>query len=164
MSTNILNRDGVAAMVADCLKADTTTLYGASKLVQIITSDPILFIQAAVSINAPYKLFIWCPDNPTIVVRSQNSDEMFVLNYRVEGLAAVPETAFRNIDLIDMRVKKILNDEMYGGTVFTSYYFDPKAQVFDVERNDASIEISKDSGIIIAECKGAVNVRVNRLR
>ena len=130
MSTNILNRDGVAAMVADCLKADTTTLYGASKLVQVITSDPILFINAAVDINSPYKLFIWAPDNPTTAVRTQNSDEVFVLNYRVEGLAAVPEAAFKNIDKIDQEIKVCINDECYTGKMFTNFYTDAKGKVW----------------------------------
>ena len=164
MSTNILNRDGVAAMVADCLKADTTTLYGASKLVQVITSDPILFINAAVDINSPYKLFIWAPDNPTTAVRTQNSDEVFVLNYRVEGLAAVPEAAFKNIDKIDQEIKVCINDECYTGKMFTNFYTDAKGKVFDAERTDASIEVTKDSGVIIAEAKGAINVSINRLK
>jgi hypothetical protein len=160
---NILNRDGVAAMVADCLKADTTTLYGASKLVQIITSDPILFIQAAVDINSPYKLFIWAPDNPTTAVRTQNSDEVFVLNFRIDGLAVVAETAFKNIDCVDQRLKILINSQMYSGAYFKSYYTDSTATVFDAERTDASISVTKDNNIVTAECSGAIRISVNRL-
>jgi hypothetical protein len=161
---NILNRDGVAAMVADCLKADTTTLYGPSKLVQIITSDPILFINAAVDINSPYKLFIWAPDNPTTAVRTQNSDEVFVLNFRIDGLAVVPETAFRVIDQVDQQIKCLINNEFYTGTMFTSFYTDVKGKVFDAERSDAAISVTKDNGIVTAECSGAIRILINRLK
>jgi hypothetical protein len=161
--SNSINRDGVAAMVCDCLKADTSVMYGLGKLAQVITSDPILFLNAAVDLNNPYKLFIWAPDNPTTDVRSQNSDETFVLNYRIEGLAAVSETAFKNIDKIDQQIKVLINNQMYTGAYFTSYYSDAKAHVIDAERTDASIEVTKDSGVIIAECKGAINVLINRL-
>jgi hypothetical protein len=161
---NLLNRAGIAAMICDCLKADTAILYGPSRLVQVITHDPVLFIQAAVDINKPYKLFIWTPDNPTTAVRSQNSDEMFVLNYRIEGLAVIPETAFQTIDKIDQQIKVLINAQMFSGLYFSAYYTDAQGKVFDVERSDASIEVVKtEGGTIAAECKGGINVLINRL-
>jgi hypothetical protein len=73
------------------------------------------------------------------------------------------ETAFKNIDKIDQQIKVLINSEMYTGTYFTSYYTDPKAKIIDAERTDASIEVAKENGIIIAECSGAINIYCNRL-
>ena len=160
--SNLLNRKGIATMIADMLKADTSVLYGTSKLVQKIESNPTLFRKASVDIEKPYGIFIWCPENPTEQIRSQNSDETFLINFRVEGLASDTETAVINLDLIDQRIKVLINNQMHEGLNFSSFYSDSKAQVVDVERTEAIAEVIFENERLISECSGAIKVLVNR--
>ena len=160
---NLLNREGAAAMICDCLRADTTILYGTNRLVQTITSDPTLFLNAKTDIRAPYKMYVYAADNTAVSVRAQNADELFVVNFRIEGLAVNMTNVFNTLDKIDQQVTVLVNSQMYTGAYFRSYYTDSKARLIDAERSDAGIEVAQENGTIHAECRGAINILVNRL-
>ena len=121
-----INRTGVAEMVSDMFEADTTILYGSDKLVQIITFDRVLFEKAKVDLNNKYKMFIDANPKDTIEKRSQNCDELYTLNYRIEGIHSDPDESAKIIDQIDEQVSVLIDAQCYNGDLFTDYYTDSK--------------------------------------
>lgn len=157
-----LNRQGVADMVRDCLRADVATLYGSGKLVQAIVSDPVEFENARVDVGTYYKLFLVARDKSQADVRSQNEDSTFTVSYRIEGLNIDPATAQATIDQIDEQIGVLINAQMYSGLMFTSYYSDSKAKLWDAEYNSSALTVETRNGEVHAECEGAILISVNK--
>jgi len=157
-----LDRAGVTNCIRDTLQADTTTLYGSGKLVQTITSNPVLFEKASVDRNKPYKMYLWADARSEDVVRMQNEDTLYTVSFRIEGLNANVSYAMGVIDDIDFQVQKLVNEQMYKGQMFTAYYTDANAQVIDATYDSSNMDISAENGLITAECEGAITVTVNR--
>jgi hypothetical protein len=161
---NALDRKGITDMVRDCLRADTTTLYGAAKLVQIISSDWTDFNNASADTVKPYKLFLRCPDKSPSEVRAQNSDDEFVVEMRIEGYKIDPDTIASKIDDIDAQVELLINEQMYGGQMFTSYFTDSNAQVIDAEYQTGDLTAEKQGDKYVVECAATIVVKTNRWR
>jgi hypothetical protein len=161
---NALDRNGVCDMLRDCLQADTTTLYGTSKLVQTISSSWTDYDSAGADTIKPFRLFLYCPLKSPSEVRAQNSDDEYVVNMRIEGYKIDPETAVATIDDIDAQVELLINNQMYGGQMFTAYFTDSNAQVLDAEYQTGELTAEKQGDKIVVECAGTIIVKINRWR
>lgn len=161
-----LDRDGIAAAFADMLKADTTTLYGASKLVQIIDPNPIRFTKAKINNSKPVGIYLWAEPEDTVDVRSQNTDEQFIINMRFEGINLDPQNAEKQIDDAYEQVKLLTNTQMWNGQMMTAYYTDSNAQIFNIEPITSTLPPPEpvENQRIVIEIEGAVLVEVNRWR
>ena len=163
-ATSGLDRKGICNMVRDCLRADTATLYGSGKLVQVISSDWTDFNNASADTVKAYKLFLSCPPKTTAEVRSQNADSEFEVQMRIEGYKIDPDTAASNIDDIDAQVALLINQQMYNGQMFTEYFTDTSAQVIDAEYISGDLTIDGDADRAVVECAALIIIRVNRWR
>jgi len=159
-----LDRKGICTAFADMLKADTTTLFGTNKLLQTIESTGTKFDKAKVNIKSPFGLYIWCEDKIPIDERMQNSDDLYILNFRYEGRASVRETAIENIDDADEQVTKLARAQMFEGQQLTGYYTDSNAQVIDVAPSTSSLPApeEREDNMVIIENEAALEIQVNR--
>lgn len=161
---NALDRNGVSDMLRDCLRADTTTLYGTSKLVQVISSDWTEFNNASADTVKPFKLYLECPTKSPSEVRAQNADDEYLVNMRIEGYKIDPDTAVATIDDIDAQVELLVNQQMYSGQMFTAYFTDSNAQVIDAEYHTGDLTAEKQGERIVVECAATIIVKINRWR
>lgn len=159
-----LNRNGIADMIRDCLLADTTTLYGTGKLAQTITSDPTLYEKAGVDTVTGFAIFLNCVESTPQDYRMQNHDRSYEVSFRIRGLHVDPESARDTIDQIDAQMELLVNEQIYGGYNFTSYYSDSKGQVYDVQYDSSRLVVETRGDEVIAECEGAITVFTNRVR
>lgn len=158
----VMNRNGVAEMVADLLRADTTVLYGSSKLLNYITHDSVLYENAKIDINNQYKMFLSVESKSTIEKRSHNCDELYTLAYRIEGMHSKPDEAKKNIDKIDERISVLIDNQFNTGNMFTSYYTVTGVIVYDAEYDSSNLTVDTRNDTVIAECDGAISVYINR--
>ena len=159
-----LDRVGIATMIRNCLRADTTTLYGSGKLVQVISSDLTEFNNASADTIKPYKLYLSCPSKSPSEVRAQNGDDEYEVQMRIEGYKIDPDTAASTIDDIDAQVELLINEQMYGGQMFTSYFTDSNAQVIDAEYITGDLPVEPQGDKIVVECAATIIVKINRWR
>jgi hypothetical protein len=155
-----IDRKGAADLIRDVLLADTSVLYGDTKLVQAISSDPVEYIEAKVNIRKPFKLFVVCEDERTVEYGTQNSRVQFDIGYRVEGKQADPENARDTIDDIDNRIRDLINTQMFGGRQFVDYYSDTSNRVVDAEYDNASLVVEQRGDRVAVECSGAIVLTV----
>lgn len=158
-----LDRQGVLVMLSDMLKNDTTMLFGQGKLLQQININATLYEDAAVTNNKPFQLFFRASPRETLVYKMQNSDIAYTIDYRICGIRRDPDEVRQKIDDIDERMLYLINNEMYTGNNFTSWYTDSTAIVFDVSIDNSSLDVEVRDTKIIAECEGGISVFINRL-
>jgi len=157
------NRDTVGTMLVNMLKADTGTLYGSGKLVQIITDDWSLFENSKTDINNPYKMYIKVGQKSKIESgRFQNTDESYTAEYRVEGTHTKPDTIAGTIAQIDERVSKLIDLQFFNGDMLTDYYSDANVTVYDAEYDSSNLTVETKNNKVIAECEGAITIFINR--
>jgi len=157
------NRDTVGTMLVNMLKADTGTLYGSGKLVQIITDDWSLFENSKTDINNPYKMYIKIGQKGKISSgRFQNTDESYTAEYRVEGTNTKPDTIAGTIAQIDERVSKLIDLQFFNGDMFTDYYSDANVTVYNAEYDSSNLTVETKNNKVIAECEGAITIFINR--
>jgi hypothetical protein len=158
-----LDKNGISTAIADCLKADTGTLYGTSKLLQIIEGDPRKFDKAKIDNKNRYALYLWCRNQDPLEIRSQNEYTNYFVNVRIEGLETNPQTALQNMDDAWERIAYLINNQMWAGLYMTSYYTDANAQIYNIEPTTAVLpEPEQKESFLTCECEGAILVQVNR--
>jgi len=157
------NRDTIGTMLVNMLKADTGTLYGSTKLVQVVTDNWAVFEKAKTDINNPYKMFFKVGGKSKVSSgRFQNTDEAYIADYRIEGVHTKPDTIANNIAEIDERVSKLIDLQFFNGTMFTDYYSDDKVTVYDVTYDNSDLTVEAKNNKVIAECEGAITILLNR--
>lgn len=161
---NVLDRKGVTDMVRDCLQADTSILYGTSKLVQVISSNWKDFRGASADTVKPFKLYLATPPKNSADVRAQNADIEFAVNMRIEGYKIDPDTAASTIDDIDAQVELLINQQMYNGQMFSAYFTDSKALVIDAEYQSGDLSMEDTGDKLVVECAATILVKINRWR
>jgi hypothetical protein len=161
-----LDRYSIGEIVAARLRADTTSLYGSSNMIQCIETDPVKFSKSSVDKHNPFKIFVWASIIDEEAPRASNVDEIYALNFRIEGMKVDIKQAVKIIDDSVRRISYLLNEEMFNGNMLTSYYSPTfaGAQIFDIQVNQTQIPIPAPTGdgVLIAECEGAITIRVNR--
>lgn len=158
-----LDRKGIADAIRDFLKADTTTLYGDSKYLQLIESNAVYFTKAKVSNKNPNALYLWVSSIDTQEERMQNGDYRYMVDMRFESKYSNPDDAIDNIDNALERVNKLLNTEIRDGNDLSSYYTDTNAMVIDIVPTNSTLSQPLDeNGVINVEIEGAITVIVNR--
>jgi len=162
-----LDRIGIATSFANMLKADTSTLYGSNKLLQIIDPNPVNFSNAKVNAKrAQYGLYLWVNDETTNVCRSQNTDEIFTINMRFEAIEMDILAAITNIDHAYERVKLLANTQMWNGLILSQYYSDSNAQIINIDVLASGFPPPKknENSIIVTEIESAIQIEINRWR
>lgn len=159
-----LDRYGIASVVAEMLRADTTTLYGESKLVQTIETDPTKFEAARVDNRKPFKMYLWTSSESTPSVRARNTDDEYSIGIRIEGYLSNVETIATRIDDIWEQVKHLVNQQMWQGNMLVGYYTASSAQVINIEPLNSELPPPEqsDNGTLVVECEGGILVQVNR--
>ena len=156
-------RDTASNMLVNMLKADTDTLYGTGRLVQVITNDWSLFEKAKIDVNNSYKIFIKMSSKSKLESgRFQCTDEAYVADYRVEGLHTKPDTIAGKLADIDERISKLIDLQFFNGDMFTDYYTDSKVTVYDVVFDNSGLGVENRNNKVIAECEGAITILINR--
>lgn len=158
-----IDRYGIVNMLRLLFVADTGTLYGSGKYLQDITINPVHFDRTRVDIKTPYRMAMLCRLRNDDYFQLQNKFETYDVDIAILGLTSNPKTAYQNIDDAMHRIAYLVDNQMYSGDLFTSYYNDSVATVVDAECDLSSVDITLESGIIKAECDAAITVLVNRL-
>ncbi len=160
-----LDRYGISTAIANMLKADTTTLYGSGKLLQIIDPNPVSMTKAYVDNTNSAGLYIWAEGNDTLsLTRSQNHDDAYTISMRFEIIGLDIKTCFQQIDDAFEKVKDLVNRQMYTGAMLASYYTDSNAQVINIEPAGGSLPPIEEglNGTIVVEAENAFLVEINR--
>jgi len=160
-----LDRYGISYAIAEMLKTDNSVLYGSGLLLQLIDPNPVNLSKARVDNTNLAALYLWAESNDnTGLVRSQNSDDSYTINMRFEIIGLDILTCYQQIDNAYERVKKLINQQMYTGTMLTSYYTDTNAQVINIEMTSSSLPPPADdtAGTIVVEVEGAATIEINR--
>ena len=161
-----LNRQGVSDMIRDCLRADTSVLYGSSLLLQGIFSDPAKFANAKTNKGSPYNLYIWASTGDNSEDRMQSAHDSLNVNLKFQANTRINniKTAVDNIDLAYERIKKLLRKQMYDGTMFTDYYTDSNDILIDLSIVNSDLEPPEDNddNSIIIDGTGNIFVLIKR--
>lgn len=159
-----ISRTEVCNALEALFEADTT-LYGPVALINNITSNMLLYENARVSIDTPYKMFLNATTRSKIAVRaSGNVDYSFTINYRIEGLRSNPQTAKENIDAIDERIEYLCDNEMWSGTNLSSQYTNASCTVLNIEWEESNVNMTSDEGGIKVECEGSIVIDINYIK
>ena len=156
----VIDKVGIANVLKELFEADTSVLYGSSKLVQTISTSAVDFVQAKVDNNKPYKLFLICEDKQTVEVLPQTARHRYIVSYRIEGVMITPETARAQIDDIDARIDVLINSQMHTGNMFVPYYSDSTNRIVDAEYDNSGLITDMRGERIFAECSGAISISV----
>lgn len=159
-----LDRRGIARALRDLFRADTTTLYGSTKLLQIVEDKAALFAKAKVNNNNPNALFLWVDLVDSTEERMQNSDYAYICNFRFESIQINPENAANTIDDALEQINYLINQEMYTGTVLSGYYTDTNAIVINMSPSSSTFEFpeSLEGKKMIVEIEGALEIEINK--
>ena len=159
-----LDRRGIARALRDLFRNDTGTLYGSGNLLQLIEDKAALYSKAKVNNNNPNALYLWVDLSDTTEERMQNADTSYLCNFRFESIQVNPENAANTIDDSLERINVIINEEMYGGQVLSSYYTDTNAQIINIVSISSTFEPpeSRDGKPMVVEIEGAVEIEINR--
>ncbi len=157
-----LNKQGIATALKDLFEADTDTLYGSGKLLQYISADPKLYRKAKCDRLRPCRLYISVTPCNTIDVRSQNTDESYEIDLRFIASQSNYTTAINKLDEAYERIKYLINNEMWSGTMLTAYYTDTNAKVINMEPVSGELPPPEDDDTnditIDADCSATVIV------
>ena len=158
-----LNRSGISDAIANLLKADTTTLYGTTKLIQRIESDPSLYGQSLTNKTNKCALYIWTESVSSDLIRSQNIDKNYSVNLRLEVNLMDIESAYDKLDGAIEQIEWLVNQQMWNGLMLTQYYSDSNAQVYNLEPDLSELpEPRLENDTFVFELSGAINVYVNK--
>ena len=146
-------------------EADTSVLYGSTKLINYITTDIVKFENAKLGVDQPYKMFLKAPRREKVDVRmSGNVDYNIYVEYRIEGLKANPQTSYTNIDDIDERIEHLCDNEMWEGNNLSSYFTNAEVTIINIEWEGSNADVKKDEGGWKVESEGTIRVEINRVK
>jgi len=162
-----LDRSGVSIAFANMLKADTSVLYGASNLVQIIDPNPVRYSNAKIDAKTNNTaLYVWAEPDDTTEVRMRNSDKIYNINMRFETMNINYNAGVKEIDDAYEQVHLLTNEQMYQGQMMTDYYTDGNAQIIDIEPVFGSLPPPEQSesrrNVLTTEIEGVIKVAINR--
>ena len=160
-----LNRDGISEVFADMLKADTDVLYGATKLVQVITHDPTLYDNAKVDLANPFKMFCWATEEQTDTFQMQSVMEVYTINIRIVGKLSIVQDMIKMLDKINERIKYLVNAQMFGADRFAAYYTDTDARIENCYITNSTIEPPEytENNTLQTACEGVGEMLIHRL-
>jgi hypothetical protein len=161
-----LDRKGITTALANFFKADTTTLYGRGKLIQLIENKTALFSKAKVNNNNPNGIYLHCPGKIKTQFRLQNADYDYTINLRFESIQTNPEKAANTLDDALEQIDELINNEGYSsGDLFSSYYTDANAKIISVDLVESVFEPPElnENKRYVTEIEGAIIVTINKL-
>jgi hypothetical protein len=158
-----MERSTIVNAIRDRLKADTTTLYGATKLLQIIDSDPLDWENRETTLDNYCALYIRSFLLQPVENLMQAYNETYSISLDFVCDQSDLFAAMTKIDQAYQQVKKLLLQEMFNGKMLSQYYTDTKAQIFDIQVIDNDIsEVSDQENFIRINSVGNVLIYVNR--
>lgn len=160
----VLDRSGLSEMVRDILRADTTTLYGTTKYLQLISSEPEEFAAASVNVTIPYGLFIDCEADESPIIGSRYSYEDYLIRMRFECNVENHHDAYDRLSLSWERIKYLVNYQMYSGLQCTSYYTNATSRVVVIEPRVGSLPKPEDraDSLYVIALDSAIYIQVMR--
>jgi hypothetical protein len=167
LASPALDRVGISIAVANLLKDDTSVLYGASNLLQVIEGDPKKFNKAKVDAKRNrHGLYLWASAEGEPNIRSQNADFTYSIGARFEGLDVDTTKLYGHLDDAYERCKDLINDEMYSGGYLTNYYTDTNSTVIDIRTTESDLPepTEAERQRIVVEIESAFIIEINRIK
>lgn len=162
----VIDRVGILNTLSDFFKADTGTLYGTSKHLQLIEYDPVKFENSKADNSKPFGLYMWISNESTVGFMARNSDELYEVSLRFVGIKSDFSGVFTQIDNAYERIKYLVNEQMYLGTMLTGYYSvsSASAQIINIEATNSQLTpaVIETENRITFDANAAIAVTVNR--
>lgn len=159
-----MNSTGLCQIIADILKADTGTLYGASRYLQAIEHDQAKFPEAAINLKIPYGLFISCSGDAPLEIMARIEYEQNNFDLRFEAISLDVASIYVNFSNAWKRIKLLINNQMWSGLQCTQYYTDSLNRIYDIEPSSGNLPapVKSDNGNYIIEFQGAITMKLTR--